>query len=150
MHTNSLPSERAAVVGAIDPDAYSANTYTTGYIPLKDFLRFMAVIMVGTMASSTTLNAKLVGYTDSGGSGAADITGAAITQMTAAGSDSDKQAVINLNTDSLAGSGLTHFRLSVTTATDVIDFGAVVLGFDPRHGPASDNDAATVDEIKSA
>ena len=146
---NSLPSERCAVVGVIDPDAYAAGTYTTGYIALKDFYRFMAVIMAGDIVSTGVLNAKLIAYTSDAGAGATDITGAAITQMTEAGTDSNKQAVINLNTDSLAGTAFTHFRLSATLTTAGADLGAVVLGFDPRHGPASDGDATTVDSIGS-
>jgi len=149
-HVNSLPSERAAVVGVIDPDAYAASTITTGYIPLKNFRRFMAVLAVGDIVSTGVLNAKLIGYTDDAGGGAADITGAAITAMTEAGTDSNKQAVINLNTDALAGTALTHFRLSATLTVAGADFGAVVLGFDPLYGPASDSDATTVDEIVSA
>lgn len=150
MQTNSLPSERAALVGVIDPDAYTANTYTSGYISMAAFRRFLAAILVGDMGTGATLNAKLVGYTDGSGSGASDITGSAITALTQAGTDSNKQVLINLNTDSLAGSGLTHFRLSVTTAVEAVDFGAVIFGFDPLYGPASDSDATTVDEIKSA
>ena len=80
--------------------------------------------------------------------GALDIPGAAITALTQAGTDADKQAVINFNTDLLAGSTLyTHFRLAMTTAVADCDAGAIVLGFDPRYAPASDNDATTVDEI---
>lgn len=146
-YDNNLPSERAAVVGVIDPDAYSANTYYTGYISMALFRRFMAVIMAGDMGSSATVDAKLIGYTDGSGSGAHDLSGKAITQLTQAGTDDNKQAVINLNTDELAGSGYTHFRLSVTIATQAVDLSAIVFGFDPDYGPASDNDASTVDEI---
>lgn len=147
---NSLPSERVAVVGVIDPDAYAASTITTGYIPLVNFHCFMAILTVGDFVSTGTLNAKLIGYTSDAGAGAADIPGAAITAMTEAGTDSNKQAVINLNTDSLAGTAFTHFRLSATLGVAGADFGAVVLGFDPRHAPASQADASTVDEIVSA
>lgn len=146
---NKLPTEAVALVGAIDPDAYTANTYTSGYVALKNFRRFMVAILVGTMGTGATLNAKLVGYTDGAGGGAADITGAAITALTQAGTDSDKQAVINLNTDALAGTAFTHFRLSVTTAVEAVDFGAAIFGFDPLYAPASALDAATVDEIVS-
>lgn len=146
----SLPSERAAVVGVIDPDAYGAGTYTTGYIPLKDFARFMALVFAGDFVATGVLNAKLIGYTDGAGSGAADISGAAITAMTQAGTDDNKQAVINLDTDDLAGMGFTHFRLSMTLSTAGADAGAVVLGFDPRHAPATDGDAATVDSVASS
>lgn len=147
---NTLPSERAAIVGAINPGAKTAAAYTTGYIALKDYGRFMAVVAVGTLGSSATVNAKLTAYTDSSGSGAVDITGAAITALTQAGSDSNKQAVINLNTDTLAGGGFTHLRLTVTVGVATSDAGALVLGFDPRYSPASDTDASSVDEIVSA
>jgi hypothetical protein len=151
MNGNSLPSERVAVVGNIDPDAYTANTYYSGYIALKNFRRFMAVVQAGDLGTNATLDAKLIGYTDGSGTGAADITGAAITQLTEAGTDSNKQAVINLNTDALAGATeYTHMRLALTIATATSDAGAVVLGFDPVHSPASDNDATTVDSIASA
>ncbi|MGV1017426.1 MAG: hypothetical protein ACOYBW_08625 [Fluviibacter phosphoraccumulans] len=146
---NLLPTEVAAVVGTIDPDAYAANTYLSGYIALKNFRRFMAVVQAGDLGASATLDAKLVGYTNGSGGGAADITGAAITQLTQAGSDSNKQAIINLNTDSLAGLGFTHFAVSMTVGTATSDAAALVLGFDAPYAPASDSDAASVDEIKS-
>lgn len=148
---NKLPSEIAAVVGVIDPDAYAANTYTTGYIPMKLFRRFMAIVTVGDIVSTGVVNAKLIAYTSDAGAGAFDIPGAAITQMTEAGTDSNKQAVINFDTAALAGSTeYTHFRLSLALTVAGADAGAVVLGFDPLYGPASDNDASTVDSISSS
>src|SRR3990172_1424761 len=149
--TNMLPTEVAAGVGAIDPDAYTAAAYSTGWIAMDDFRRFCAIVMAGTLGSSATIDAKLTAATDSSGTGAADITGAAITQLTSASTDSDKQAIINLNTATgfLAGSAYTHFRLTVTVGTATSDMGAVVLGFDAPYMPASDSDASTVDEIVS-
>lgn len=150
MQPNSLPSERAAIVGKIDPDAYANSTYYTDYIPLKDFGRFMAIVQAGTLGSSATIDAKLISYTDGAGGGAADIPGAAITQLTQAGTDSDKEAVINLDVGSLAGTAATHFRLQLVVGTAASDASAIVLGFDPRSAPASDADIASVDSIASA
>lgn len=148
---NSLPSERAAIVAVIDPDAYSNGALQTGYFPLKDFARFMGIVMAGDIVSTGTIDAKFTVYTDDSGGGALDVTGAAITQLTQAGTDSNKQAVINLNTDALAGSTkYTHGRLVCTLGTAGADFAALVLGFDPRYAPASDSDATTVDSIASA
>jgi len=147
---NKTPSEVAAIVGNIDPDAYAASTVATNeYIPLKFFRRFMAIVQAGDIVSTGTIDAKLISYTNGSGGGAADITGAAITQLTQAGTDSNKQVIINLNTDLLAGSTATHFKLSVTMGTAGADLSAIVLGFDPLYCPASDNDVATVDEIVS-
>ena len=147
---NKLPSEAVAVVGAINPDAYVAGTQNSGYIPLKDFRRFMAIISVGVLGTAAVVNARLVAYTSAAGAGATDIPGAAITPLTQAGTDANKQAVINLNTDNLAGTAFTHFRLVVVGTVEAMDMGAVILGFDPRYAPASLADSATVDEIVSA
>lgn len=148
---NKTPSEMVAVVGNIDPDAYAQSTVTTGeYIPLKNFRRFMAIIQAGDIVSTGTVDAKLITYTDGSGNGAADVTGSAITQLTQAGTDSNKQVVINFDPSKLAGGAMTHFKLSVTMGTAGADLSAVVIGLDPRYGPASDNDATTVDEIVTA
>lgn len=152
MHTNSLPTERVVPVAVIDPDAYTAADYDTVWVPLKDFFRFMAVVCAGTLGSSATLDAKLRVATDSSGTNAADVTGSGITQLTQAGSDSDKQAVINFDPQQfLAGAALdyTHVSLRMTVGTATSDAGAVLLGIDPRFLPASDYDASTVDSITS-
>lgn len=142
-------SEMAAVVGAIDPDAIAAGTQTTAWIDAKLFDRYIAIVAAGTLGASATIDAKLEQATDSAGTGAKDISGKAITQLTQAGGDDDKQAVINLNpaADMDVAGGFTHFRLSLTVGTATSDAGAVVLGVFPKFAPASNNDASSVAEI---
>lgn len=148
MNPNILPSKRAGVVGVIDPDAYAAGTYTTGWISMAEYRSIMAVIMAGDLGASATLDAKLQQATDGSGTGAKDIAGKAITQLTQAGSDSNKQAIINCRADELdVNNGFTHVRLSMTIGTATSDAGAVVLGMDSAYGPEDANDLATVDEI---
>lgn len=150
MTPNNRPSERAAVLAVIDPDAYSASTVVSAWAPAAKFSKFMAIVMAGDLGSSATLDAKIRQATDSSGTGAKDVSGAAITQLTQAGSDSDKQAVINFSADDLdIANGFTHVAISMTVATAASDASAILLGFDPRFGPASDNDASSVDEIVS-
>lgn len=145
---NLKPSQRANVLGAIDPDAYAAGTYTTGWIAAAAGKSFLAIVMAGDLGSSATLDAKLQQASDSSGTGAKDISGKAITQLTQAGTDDNKQALINLNADQLdINNGFTHFRLSMTVGTATSDAGGLVMGFDRRYGPADANDASTVDEI---
>ena len=108
----------------------------------------MGIVFAGTLGTSATVDAKFEQATDASGTGAKDVTGSAITQLTEAGTDSDKQAVINLSQESLdIANSFTHVRLSVTVAVATSDIGAVVLGLSPSYGPASDTDATTVDEI---
>ena len=148
MNSNVKPSDRVAIVGNIDPDVYTASTVTTGWIDMSKFHAIMAIVQAGTLGSSATLDAKLQQATSAAGAGAKDITGKAITQLTQAGTDSDKQAVINLFADELdINNGFTHVQLSMTIGTATSDAGAIVLGLDPVKDVASANDATTVDEI---
>lgn len=148
MFGNVKPSDRVAVVGVIDPDVTTASTVTTSWIDMAKFGALMAIVMAGTLGSSATLDAKFQQATDSSGTGAKDITGKAIAQLTQAGTDSDKQAIINLFQNELdIDNGFTHVQLSLTVGTATSDAGAIVLGFDPVKGQAALSDLATVDEI---
>jgi hypothetical protein len=150
MFPNSLPTERMALLAVIDPDAYSNGAQTSGYFALKDFTRFAALILAGDIVSTGTVDAKLTVYTDGSGGGALDVPGATMTQMTQAGTDSNKQAWINFNPDLVAGNtAYTHGRLTVTLGTAGADMAAMVFGFDPRYAPATDSDATTVDSVTS-
>jgi hypothetical protein len=147
---NSLPSERVAVVGSVDPDAYAANDYDTGWVSMANFRRFMAIVQAGTLGASATLDAKLRVALDGSGTSPFDVPGSAITQLTQAGTDSDKQAIINFDPAQFADSAYTHVSLRVTVAVATSDAGAILLGFDALSNPASDNDASTVDSIAIA
>lgn len=141
-----LPSETVAVVGNIDPDAYAASTVTTGWVDASKFHMFMAVIQAGDLGISATLDAKLQQASDASGTGAKDVTSAAITQLTVA----NKQAIIDLDPSKLdTNNGFNHIRLSMTIGVAASDAGGVLLGLLPRFGPANANDASTVDEIVS-
>lgn len=145
---NLLPSDRCRIVGVVDPDANAAATYTTGWVSMAEFSSVMAIVMAGALGTSATLDAKIEQATDSSGTGAKDVTGKAITQLTEAGTDSDKQAVINcFDSDLDVANDFNHVRLSMTVATATSDCAAVLLGFDQRYEP--ETDATTVDEIVS-
>lgn len=144
------PSQVAAIVGMIDPDVYTAGTYTTGWISLADFQSLQAIVMAGTLGASATLDAKLEQATNGSGAGAKDLTGAAITQLTKAGGDDDTQAIIECWAEDLdLVGGFTHVRLSMTVAVATSDAGAIVMGMNKRYLPASGGDLASVAEIVS-
>lgn len=144
---NAKPSDRVGVLGAIDPQS-ATTAKSSGWVSAKLFQSFLITVMAGAFATNATLDAKLEQAQDSSGTSPKDVTGKAITQMTDAGSDDNKQALINLRADELdLDNGYTHFRVTVTPATAAVLIAAGVIGFDPRYAPASDNDAASVDEI---
>lgn len=141
---NILPSDRSPVAGAIDPDAYSTGTETTGWINMEEFANVLAIVMVGTLGASATINAKIEEAKDGSGTDAQDLSGKSITELTQASpNDSDQQALINVRADELSD-GFTHVRLSLTVGTASSDAGAIVLGYDARYEPH--DQASTVAE----
>ena len=148
MNTSLSPSNIVGVVGVIDPDAYAAGSYSSGWVSLAMFHCLLAIVTAGDLGASATLDAKLEQAKDAAGTGAKDIAGKAIAPLTKAGSDDNTQALINLRGDELdVNGGFTHARLTVTVGTAASDVGAVLLGLHPRYGTASANDADTVVEI---
>lgn len=142
------PSEIAAIVAVINPAANAAGTLTSTWVPAKNYAMFMAVLIAGAMGASGTLDFKIQQATDSSGTGAKDITGKLITQFTQAGTDSNKQAIINLHTDALdVDNAFTHVAMVLVTAVATSTDCAVLQGFGARFAPASDDDISTVDEI---
>lgn len=150
MNGNLNPSQRVGVVGVIDPDAYAAGTYTTGWIDMQDFYAVLGVVLAGDLGALATVDAKFEQATDSAGTGAKDVTGSAITQLTKAGTDDNKQVAINLaQADLDRNNGFRYARLSMSVGTATSDAGAVVIALDSRYGAATANDATTVDEVVS-
>lgn len=153
-NSNILPSSRAVLASAIDPDATAAGTVSSGWVSMAEFQSIMAIAFAGTLGASATFDAKLEQATDSSGTGAKDVTGKAITQLTQAGADeSDQQAVINCRGDELdVAGGFNHVRLSITVATATSDAGGVVIGFNEYYGKTASTDipanaAASVAEV---
>ena len=141
------PSQRAAILGVVAPQSAST-AKSSGWIDASAFYNFMAIVQVGALGTSATVDAKIEQATSNAGAGAKDVTGRAITQFTKAGTDDDKQAIINVaQTDLDFANGFKFFRLTITPAVATSLIAGQVLGFDPRNGVASENDAASVDEI---
>lgn len=144
---NILPSDRARIMGVIDPDAYSTGTQTTGWVDASEYGNLLAIVFAGTLGTSATLNAKIEEAKDGSGTDSQDLSGKSISELTQAGTDdSDKQALINVRQDELSDD-FTHVRLSITVGTASSDAGGVLMGFDARYEP--ETDATTVAEIVS-
>jgi hypothetical protein len=145
---NILPSDRLAIVAAINPVSQAAGAVSTGWISMQNWRSVMAIVQAGVLGASATLDAKLEQATSAAGAGAKDIAGKLVTQLTQAGADSNKQAIVNLRQVELDfANGYSHVRLTLTVGTQASLVSAVLLGLDARYNPASDSDAATVDEI---
>ena len=144
MSVNQLPSEAAAVIAVLDPDSYVAGTHTVSDIDMSKFHNVLVILSVGDMASTSTVDLNVKSDSASGGSYATTI--ASITQLTEAGSDDDKQVLVNIRSADLA-EGQRYLEVNLVVAAAASECSVVVLGFDPRYAPASNHDASTVDEI---
>jgi hypothetical protein len=143
MWPNLKPSQRAAIVGSIDPQS-ATTVKTTGWIDASQFNNFMAIAMIGAITSTGTDDAKIQQATDSSGTGAKDITGKAITQVVAG----SVQTLINVKQDDLdVNNGFTYIRFSITPATAASLIAGLVVGFDPRYSPADGYAAATQTQV---
>jgi hypothetical protein len=146
---NMKPSQRASLVGAIDPQS-ATTAKTSGWIDATVFHNYLAVIAAGAISASGTVDAKFQQATDGSGTGAKDVTGKAITQLTQAASGSSKQALINLKQEDLdIANGFKFVQLSVTPATAAALIMAGVFGFDPRYGAASDSGNAAASQVQA-
>lgn len=146
-NVNSLPSERVAVVGVIAPASLSVANHDTGWIPVKNFRRFMAVLQVGVLGTSATASIQLLTSTDLSGGGSAVIAGAKTPDLVKA-TDDGKSAILNINTDSLSSNvESVAFRVAVGANASLANL--AVLGFDAYAEPASNNESATIASITS-
>lgn len=101
MFPNAKGSELFSVLATIDPASQAVGTAATGWISAGNHHNLLALIQSGALGTGATLDAKLQQAQDASGTGAKDLTGKAITQLTQAASGSAKQALINLRPDDL-------------------------------------------------
>ncbi len=145
--TSAKLSEQMAVLAVVDPDVYTTGATTSDWLDMSKHGKIWAVVFAGDLGAGSTVNFKLQEATSSTGAGAADITGKAITAHTATGTDSNKQAIIDLDESELTIGTGRYVAGVMTIAGGTTDTCAAIFGGVPKHGPASDNDLASVDEI---
>lgn len=148
---NSRGTERSALIGVITPGSKAVGVYTTSYFALKNFARLEAMIQSGTLGTAATLDAKFTAYTDAAGSNPLDVPGAAITQMTKANTDDNKQSFINVAVGHIPhGLPYAFGRVTITVAGAASDAAVLVMGLDARYESAAVYNLASVKEIVSA
>jgi hypothetical protein len=147
MIPNIKASEQVAVLGAISPSSQTAGALTSSWVSAANFNKLLAIIATGVLGASATVDAKFQQATDGTGTGAKDVSGAALTQIVKASGD-NVQAEINLDPQQLdVANGFAYVQLSVTVGTAASLTAALLLGFTPRFAPASDANATSVKQI---
>lgn len=147
MSLNVKPTEQVAILAGLNPASQAAGTANSGWVLMSQFQKLLALVQVGVFGASATVDAKLQQATSSGGAGAKDITGKALTQLLAAGGN-NVQAEINLDAQELdVNGGFEYVQLSITVGTAATVIGGALIGFGARLAPASDFNNASVAQI---
>lgn len=143
-----LISEAVSVVATVDPDAYATGTQLSDVIDMSLIRRVAFIVQAGTLGSSATLDFYVMECATSGGT-YTRLSGKSITQLTQAGTDSDKQAIVNVSAEELT-SGYRYIKGSLRIGTATSDAAVIALG-DPIYSDAvtttAYGDLASVDEI---
>lgn len=137
-------SESLAVVACIDPDAYGTGAQSSDTIDMKYHNRVIFIVQAGDLGTNATIDFKVQESAD--GSTWSDLSGKSITQLTQAGTDSDKQAIVEVAADEL-GSGKRYLKGVMTIGTAASDCGMIALADVSRYEPGAAYDLASVDEI---
>ena len=110
------------VVQVYPPDSLAAGTDTSSEIDVTGYYEALLIVSIGDLGSSATIDCKIQAASTTGGS-LSDITGAAITQVTDAGGDSDSIVVGRV----LCNGTDPFWKVITTVATAATECGVSVL-----------------------
>lgn len=133
-------SETAALLYNLAPiSVTNGSEVFTSYVSLANYHRAAIVIHTGVMQSSGTIDAVVHQATDTSGTSAKHLTSSkAITQLTQAGSDSNKDVVIEVRTEELdVANGFDCIALGYTVGTAASIMSIEIYGLVPRFAPVS-------------
>lgn len=146
MEHNAKISEQLAVLACINPASQGAGSVSSAWVDMANTERILGLVQVGAFGASATVDAKLEQATSSGGAGAKDITGKAITQLLAAGGN-NRQALINARMADLdTNNSFRYVRLTITVGTAATLVAGGLFGGPNRYEPKSQ--VSTVAEVK--
>jgi hypothetical protein len=140
---NYYLTENVSIVATVDPQLLDDGSVTSDWIDMSLYRKVSFIVNVG--ATDTTFDAKLQEATDDSGTSAQDITGFAITQLTA--NDDNKQVVIEIDATEIS-EDYTHVALVVTAGDGTlgVNVSAVGLAYEARY-VAGDHLASVVEVV---
>ncbi len=140
---SSQPSEKAGIVGKIDPKDVNGLTPDTGEIDMSRFEEVAFILQVGVVNSSGSIDFKIEESDVSGfGSGVSDIPDKSIS--TIGGTDDNKVVIVNLKAEEVSKR---YVRGLLTSSAHSNFASCVALGLKPRFGPAGDYNIPEVKEV---
>jgi len=113
------------------PPLVGAGTPSTAWIDIKTACNWLGIAQAGAVVT-TSIDGKFEQATDGSGTGAKDVTGKAITQLTAG----PAVALVNLNAGDLdLANGFQFIRWSMVSVGASTEFAGLLTAQDPRYEP---------------
>jgi hypothetical protein len=146
MYTNALPTEQIAPLASIDPVS-TAVTVVSGWVSVKNFHSYLALIDVGAFGAGATVDAKLQQAQDNAGTGAKNLTNGTtgtikqITQLVAAGGPNRMALICARISDLDQVNNFNFIQLSITVGVAASLVAGYLFGTVPRFEPIFDANA---------
>jgi hypothetical protein len=148
MFPNAKASEQLSILATLDPGNQAPGVANTGWVPLSTHHGLLALVQTGALATGATVDAKLQQAQDTNGTGAKDVAGKSIAQLTQASNGANRQALINLRSEELdVNNGFAYVRLVVTVAAAAANTSAQLMGVNPRLASAETANQAALAQI---
>lgn len=129
-------TEGFALLAHEPADAFAAGTYNSAWVDVENYHRGVLLLSVGTMAATATLNCLIQEAQDAAGTGAANIAGKTITQLTQAGGDGDDAVAIEWRSIEMNQNNDSKFiRVQVTVANAQVELAYMLFGDCSRYKP---------------
>ena len=146
MITNTMTLDLSLGATPVFPQSLAPGFLATGGLDMRNFLRGMFLLNVGAFGAAATVDMKLQESDDpTFVVGTTDITGAAITQLLAAGGD-NKLATIEIKVSQLT-KRYVRARVAVGGAATIV--GVTPVGCNSNNDPANQYDVAAVVQRKT-
>lgn len=141
-------TEELAVMSTIDPVSQGVATVTGDVVDMRYVRKALFILAVGVLGTAATVDFKLEQGTSAAMAGVKNITGKLITQLTKAGTDDNKQVLVEVRAEELdLIGGYRYVRPSCTVAAAACLVAMVCLADCMRYLPATGYDLDSVDEI---
>jgi hypothetical protein len=146
MNPNVLASEKVAVVGVLNPVSVSTVQYT-GAIDMSKFYQALGISMVGVVGDGA-VTLQVFPCNAAGNARGTALKTATYTE--ASGDHENMQIVMGVRAEELLDQATYNRYVQFGLTCAGTGVGAIVaLGVDPKYGPASDDDLASVHEIEN-
>lgn len=141
--------ERFGLIATIDPDAYATGAQTSDIVDMRYWEEIAVWVLAGDLGSSATLACTTASSANSNMSSPTTLTGKAITTLTDANTDSNKQAAVRITAEEVAANGTSHryVQATMTVAVATSDCAAVIYGAPSAYAPVSGYDLSSVAEL---